>query len=88
VYFSWEQKKDKISPPPRVSIGRCHDLAWLEARCPPSCSLTPVLSWTRERKPNERLVGQDKDREITRQLPSWATQTQIAEINLLLIKAK
>jgi len=28
---------------------------------------------------DERLVGRDKDREITRQLLSWAEQTQLGE---------
>jgi len=32
----------------------------------------PLLSWTGERKYNERLVGRDKHREITHQSQSWA----------------
>jgi len=39
-------------------------LAWINARCPPKPLLSlPLLSWTGERKYNERLEGQDKDRE-------------------------
>jgi len=34
-----------------------------------SHSVTPLLSWTGERKYNKRLMGPDKDREITQQLP-------------------
>jgi len=46
-----------------------------------------LLSWTRERKYNEKLVGRVKDRDITYQLPSWAKQTELGEkINLLPIK--
>jgi len=40
-----------------------------------SCSITPLLNWTGERKYNERLVGKDKDREITQQLPPREKQT-------------
>ena len=40
-----------------------------------SCSITPLLSWTGERKYNKSLVGRDKDREITQQLLSRAKQT-------------
>jgi len=28
-----------------------------------SCSITPLLSWTGERKQNKRLIGQGRDRE-------------------------
>jgi len=35
----------------------------------------PLLCWTREQNYNERLVVQDKDREITKQLLSRAKQT-------------
>jgi len=56
---------------------------WLDSRCPPSRSITPLLSWTGERKYNKRLVGQDKDREITQQLLLGAKQTQLGEISLI-----
>ena len=42
---------------------------WVDPGWRPSahqiCSVTPLLSWTGERKYNERLMGRDKDREIT-----------------------
>ena len=49
-----------------------------------SRSITPLLNWTGERKYNERLVGRDKDREITQQLPLQAKQTRPGEkVNLI-----
>jgi len=38
------------------------------------------LNWTGEKKYHKRLVGQDKDREITQQLLSQGKQTQLGEI--------
>ena len=40
-------------------------------------SLPSSAGWGREN--NGRLVGRDKDREITQQLPSWAKQTRLGE---------
>lgn len=34
-------------------------------------------------KYDKKLVGHDKDREITHQLPSCAKQTEVGEINLV-----
>lgn len=34
-----------------------------------------LLGWTRERRYNKRLVGQDQDREIIHQVLSLAKQT-------------
>jgi len=48
----------------------------------------PFLSWTGDRKYNERLMGRDKDREITQQLPSQAKQAGLAEISLVLFPIK
>ena len=60
--------------------GKCGGLALAGRQVPTKAALSlPLLSWTGERKYNERLVGQDKDKEITQQLPSWAKQTQIGE---------
>ena len=52
-----------------------------------SHSVTPLLSWTGERKYNKRLMGPDKDREITQQLPWQANQTRLREINLIYCKS-
>jgi len=45
--------------------------------------ITPLLNRTGERKYDERLVGQEENREITQQLPSWARQTTLREISLI-----
>jgi len=47
-----------------------------------------LLSWTGDEKYNERLVGRDKDREITHQLLSQAKQTSLGEISLSPIKSE
>jgi len=39
----------------------------------------PLLSWSGEIKYNERLVGQNKDRDITQQLPYRAKQNGLRE---------
>lgn len=44
-----------------------------------SCSLTPHPQQDRERKEDEEVVAQDKDREITYQLPSQAKQALLRE---------
>jgi len=42
----------------------CFGLAWITAGCPPKTTLSlPHLSWTGERKYDERLEGRDKDSE-------------------------
>ena len=57
-------------------------LWWLDLGWMPGAALSlPLLSCTGETKYNERLVGQDTDREITQQLLSWAKQTQLQEKN-------
>ena len=48
----------------------------------------PFLSWTGERKYNERFMTRDKDREITQQLPSRTKQTRLGEINFNLLPIK
>jgi len=50
----------------------------------------PLLSWIVERKQTEKLAGQDKDKELTHQLPSCAKQTQLGEnsFNLLSIRSE
>lgn len=40
----------------------------------------PLLDWKGERTYDERFRGQNKDREITRQLVPWTKQTQLREI--------
>ena len=46
------------------SVKECGALTLAGSQVPTkSHSITPLLSWTRERKQNERLMGQDKDRE-------------------------
>lgn len=42
----------------------------LAAGCPPSCSLTPVHNRPGREDRMKKVMGQDKDREITPQLPS------------------
>lgn len=56
------------------------EVGWprLDTRAPTKAALyavTPLLSWTGERKYNERLLGWGKDREITQQLPLQAKWT-------------
>jgi len=41
----------------------CFGLAWINARCPPKLLYHSPSSTGRERKYDERLVGQDKDRQ-------------------------
>jgi len=43
----------------------------------------PLLSWKGERKYDKRLVGRDKHREITQQLPSRAKQIELGEIRII-----
>jgi len=57
--------------------------AWVAARCPPSCSITPLLKRTGGENTMQKFVGRDKDREITQQLPSQAKQTSLGENNLI-----
>jgi len=45
----------------------------------------PLLSRTGGGNQIEKLVGQDKDREIAHQSPSWAKQTQLGEFDLILL---
>lgn len=42
----------------------CIDSGWTSG-ARKSCSITPLFSWTGERNYNNKLLGQDKDREIT-----------------------
>jgi len=59
-----------------VLLPSCHGLAWLDAGCPPKPLYHSPSSTGQGRKNNDKkLVGQDKDREITQLLPSWAKQT-------------
>ncbi|KAK4814539.1 hypothetical protein QYF61_022258 [Mycteria americana] len=52
----------------KYSICFCGGLTLAGRQVPTKAALAlPVLSWTGERKCNERLVGPDKDREITHQ---------------------
>jgi len=54
-----------------------------------SCSIIPLLSWTGEKKYNERLVGRDKDRE--RSLTNYCHRQNrliLGKINLLPIKSE
>lgn len=46
----------------------------------------PLFSNTEGEKKKEMFMGQDKNREITHQLPSQAKQTQPEEINLILLQ--
>lgn len=48
---------------------------------PPSNSIIPLLDIGR--KYDEKLVGQDKDRQITQLLLSWENQTQLGEIEFI-----
>ena len=50
--------------------------------CPPSHSVTALLSWARGRKHDKRLVGGDQGREVTQQVPSRAKQARLGEIKL------
>jgi len=52
----------------------------------PLCCSPPELD--EQEKKHERLVGRDKDRQITHQLLSRAKQTQLGEINLFPIKSE
>ena len=73
-----------------------HSVAWCGGLTLAGCqvptkaalSITPLLNWTGERKYNERLVGRDKDREITQQVPSQTKQTRLGEIDLIYYQAK
>jgi len=49
----------------------------------PTKAALSLLNWTGEKKYNKRLMGRDKDRGITHQLPSQAKQTQLGEISLI-----
>jgi len=40
-----------------------------------TAALTPLLRWTGEENRMKKLMGWDKDREITYQLPSWVEET-------------
>ena len=58
----------------------CGRLTLAGRQVPTKAALSlPLLSWTGERKYNESLMGQDKDREVTQQLLSWAKQTRLGE---------
>jgi len=52
-------------------------------KCQVPTKATPslhLLSWTGERKYDERLKGRDKDQgEITHHRPSWTKQTELGE---------
>lgn len=55
-------------------------LFWYEAVVVDACAHQAILSlslhsWSEETKYNQRLVGQDKARDITRQLLSWTKET-------------
>lgn len=56
-------------------------LGWLPDTHPAALSL-PLLSRTRGENTKKKLVGRDKDREITYGLASRAKQTQLRKINL------
>lgn len=49
------------------------------SRCPPSHSLTALLSSTAVAHKIKQLMGQSKDQEIICQLSSWAKQTLLGE---------
>jgi len=53
---------------------------WSGTRCPPSHTITPPPQLDGKIKAKKGLMGQDKDRQITQQLPSWAKQTRLGEI--------
>jgi len=53
---------------------------WRGTRCPPSHTITSPPQLDRGIKVKKGLTGQDKDRQITQQLPSWAKQTRLGEI--------
>lgn len=61
------------------------DPGWMPA-AHHSCSITPLSQPGRGEK--IRLMGGEKDREISQQLLSWAKHTQLREINLLPIKSQ
>ena len=57
------------------SVCGCGGLTLAGGQVPTKAALSlPLLSWTGERKYNARLMGGDKDREITHQLLSRAKQ--------------
>jgi len=43
-------------------IATCFGLAWINARCPPKMLYHSPLSWTGERKYDERLEGRERNR--------------------------
>jgi len=43
----------------------------------------PLLSWTEDKKYDERLLGPVMEKDITQQLLSWAKQTQLGQISLI-----
>lgn len=56
----------------------------------PHCTPPPLAGWAEkiERTGTRKLVGLNKDREITYQLLSWAKQTQLREFNLIYCQLK
>ncbi len=67
----------------------CGGLTLTEHEVPAKATLLlPFLNWTGERKYNERLMGRDKDRESSQQLPSQAKQTGLGKISLIYYQSK
>lgn len=52
---------------------------WPVSRPSPSHYLHPLLNRTGRESKMKKLMGQHKDREVTYQVLSWATQTQLRE---------
>jgi len=68
----------------------CGGLTLAGCQVPTKADLSlPFLSWTGKRKYHEKLMGREKDREITQQLLSRAKQmTWGNQFNLLRIKSE
>lgn len=58
------------------------DLGWQPGAYQAALSLS-LLKWTEQRKYDERLVGQDKDRENIQKLSLWAKQALLRLIKLI-----
>ena len=65
---------------------------WVELGWPPGAHQgalsLPLFNRTEGKKNVEKLMDQDKDRDITYQLPSWAKQLNSENINLLPINSR
>ena len=63
------------------------DVGWLPGAHQAALSL-PLFNKTGRENTMKKLVGQDKDKEITPQLLSQAKQTRLREINIIYCQSK